>query len=112
MALEGALGKIALQSSRNPRQVLSMDSTIAPVEEKSKVEFTLSAQSILQSIERVYDNILELENLKRKTPEDDALTEWWDFKHSFDSLIRQQKYDAQSAQLWQNLGLAEPVPFR
>ncbi len=76
VSLEGALGKIALQSSRNPRQVLSMENTIAPVEEKSKVEFTLSARSILQSIERVYDNVLELEQLKRKTPGEEELADW------------------------------------
>lgn len=96
MSLEGALGKISVLSSRNPRQVLSLDSM--EKKEKSKVEFSLSPKSVLNSIERVYGNILELEALKRL--EDTDSEEW------------REKFDFQLKELWANLGLSRSVSFR
>lgn len=90
--LEGALGKISVMSSRNPRQVLSLDFSSGQ-QEKSKVEFSLSPKSVLKSIESVYDNILELEAIKRG---DNVETE---------------KYDNELKAMWENLGLSRPVSY-
>jgi hypothetical protein len=94
--LEGALGKISAMSCKNPRQILSVDSMIQ--KEKSKVEFTLSPKSVLSSIERVYDNVIELEALVRIK---DSISEEW-----------QEKFDVQLKELWENLGLSRSVSFR
>ena len=40
------------------------------------MEFSLSPKSVLNSIERVYDNILELESLKRSEKENEENLEW------------------------------------
>lgn len=90
--LEGALGKISVLSSRNPRQVLDLVSSQV---EKSKVEFTLSRKSVLNSIERVYDNVLELEAIKRsETPE-----------------ILESRFQVVLKELWENLALDCQVSY-
>lgn len=77
VALEGALGKISIGSSKNPKKLLEI--TLPPVNLEVSTEFNVSKASILKSIESVYDNVLELENLKRKGPGEDN-TEWYFIK--------------------------------
>lgn len=97
--MEGALGKISVLSSRNPRQVLSLDLGISSQKEKSKVEFSLSPKSVLNSIERVYDNVLELDALKRREAQDES-EEW------------KEKFDFQLKDLWENLALSRSMSYR
>ncbi len=76
VAPEGALGKISSSSSRNPRQALSINPVAMSEEESSKREFTLSPHTVLRSIEKVYDNVLELEQLMREADDVEDHDAW------------------------------------
>ena len=76
MSLEGALGKISVNTTRNPKKAIHV-STPANKIDTSKVAGALSQKAILSSIEAAYSSVLHLEQLKRKTPQGDEETEKW-----------------------------------
>ncbi|TPX71485.1 hypothetical protein SpCBS45565_g01161 [Spizellomyces sp. 'palustris'] len=102
LSLEGALGKISLSSVRNPRQLLQVSGPNSTKEAKdlpAPQSARLSSKQILKRIEAVYSDVLELEVLKRKGPDEDNVEEW-----NFQIEQCRQK-------LWADLGVAEPIPL-
>ncbi|KAI8822086.1 topoisomerase II-associated protein PAT1 [Fimicolochytrium jonesii] len=107
LSLEGALGKIALSSVRNPRQILQVDS--AGKENKDANPAPKSAhhtpKQVLKQIEKAYSDVLELEVLKRQGPPTDGenVEEETEAYHA--------KISNLTNGLWRILGVAEPVPL-
>ncbi|KAJ3102962.1 hypothetical protein HDU97_000201 [Phlyctochytrium planicorne] len=98
LALEGALGKISLNSVRNPKQLIQIQpaSKDHHVGEVSK----LTGQKILRSIETIYSSILTVEHMKRKgAPADEDVEEW------------KTKIQENISSIWKELHLSEPIPF-
>lgn len=71
VSLEGALGNISLNSTKNPKQAIVIT---ALQSQSDKTTLTLnnklSSKVVLHLIENVYDSILEIEGLQRTQPED------------------------------------------
>lgn len=69
LSLEGALGKIIVTTSRNPKKALGLTS-FAPVQKtgNNTIETKLSRAKLMKNIEIVYDCILNLEKLHRQVP--------------------------------------------
>lgn len=74
LSLEGALGKIALNSVRNPRQLLQVQprattpDTGSPKPAASSIRSGEDRRRVLRSIENVYSAVLQLEQLRRVQP--------------------------------------------
>ncbi|KAJ3323023.1 hypothetical protein HDV06_002469 [Boothiomyces sp. JEL0866] len=66
LSLEGALGKISTQSTRNPKKAFELATPI-----KSQTAKPMSQIKILRYIEKVYDRIYAVEDIQRKKVEDD-----------------------------------------
>ncbi|KAI8906464.1 topoisomerase II-associated protein PAT1 [Gorgonomyces haynaldii] len=72
VSLEGALGKISVQSTKNPKKTIQLTEIAVNVFEKQDYKSTLLA------IEKVYKIVLVLEQLKRQIPdEQEELVEWF-----------------------------------
>ncbi|KAJ3125334.1 hypothetical protein HK100_010860, partial [Physocladia obscura] len=100
LALEGALGKISLTSVRNPRQLIQINQ--AAKQSHTIPTFSrLTRRKILKSVEKVYTCVLNLEQLKRTIPNpgSEEEEEW------------HNELDQNVAEMWEELGLAENVPF-
>lgn len=69
MSLIGALGKISLNSTKNPKQTITfqtnVSNTIDPAKAQVILDHKLSSKSILCLVEKVYDLILEIESYNR-----------------------------------------------
>ncbi|KAJ3031563.1 UNVERIFIED_CONTAM: hypothetical protein HDU68_002661 [Siphonaria sp. JEL0065] len=101
VAMEGALGKISLTSVNNPRKLIQINQ--AAKQEHAVPTFSrLTRRKILKSIEAVYTNILNIEQLKRKVPEfgNEEEEEW--------TLELQQNI----SEMWDELSLAENIPLK
>ncbi|KAJ3256702.1 hypothetical protein HK103_005197 [Boothiomyces macroporosus] len=66
LSLEGALGKISTQSTRNPKRAFELATPI-----KSQTTKPMSQIKVLKYIEKVYDRIYAVEDIQRKKVEDD-----------------------------------------
>lgn len=96
--LEGALGKISLNSVKNPKQ--SIQIVAHHHKEHTLPSFTrLSHKKILRSIESIYNSVLNLEQLFREfeTLESDNVDKW------------RSDVDTNVQSIWAELGLDEPV---
>lgn len=77
MSLDGALGKIALRTRSAPRQLLQVSTSAGHTQLAGLISHTststavegrkepLSHRAVLIALEQIYDNVLDLEQLKR-----------------------------------------------
>ncbi|CAG8610096.1 3557_t:CDS:10 [Ambispora leptoticha] len=110
LSLEGALGKIALNSVRNPRQLLQVSTKHTDTHQNhaspsggshQKVPSISSHgvvdhRKVLRSIENIYWAVLRLEELKRNQ-EREAKDKW------------QEKYTELVNKMWEELLVTEPI---
>ncbi|KAI9140400.1 topoisomerase II-associated protein PAT1 [Paraphysoderma sedebokerense] len=113
--LEGALGKIAINSVKNPKQILQVTASQTTSESASETPkrstsqaslggpTRLAGQAVLKSIETVYNCVLELEQLKRQPPSDKAAAE--------EEIKWNENIAKFTAQLVDELKLDVEVPF-
>lgn len=123
LSLEGALGAIAINSVRTPRQALQIAESTPSVNEleeehsfthfpqhfsvNPQVQQAQDRKRILKIIEHIYDRVLGLEQLVRQKPtfskanterESRELLERWNLE-----------FVAMAAELWQELRVSEPL---
>ncbi|KAJ3092522.1 hypothetical protein HK102_006299 [Quaeritorhiza haematococci] len=82
--LEGALGKISLNSVRNPKQLIQVnvkDKAHPPPPSNVKQLTQLSHRKIMRMIENVYSCVLNLEQLRRRPPENPEGIPAWRADH-------------------------------
>ncbi|KAI8848958.1 topoisomerase II-associated protein PAT1 [Chytridium lagenaria] len=100
LSLEGALGKISLNSVRNPKQLIQIQPSAGKDSHSVPEVSRLTGRKILRSIETVYSAVLTVEHMKRKgPPADEDINEW---KASLQDNVMN---------VWKELHLNEPVPF-
>ncbi|KAJ3280972.1 hypothetical protein HK104_000294 [Borealophlyctis nickersoniae] len=102
LALEGALGKISINSVRNPKRLIQVTGAGSNKEnnDHNLPQFSLlSHRKVLKTIENVYLDVLDLEQMKRKGPEGDDVEAW------------NAEFTAARMRLWNHLGLDENVPI-
>ncbi|KAI8928650.1 topoisomerase II-associated protein PAT1-domain-containing protein [Entophlyctis helioformis] len=104
VSLVGALGKIAVRTTRTPKQAIQVTSAEPKGRGSSATSATaLSASTVLKGIEAVYTAVLSLEHLKLQeasvADDEDLLIEW------------DAKFKSGLAKLWASLRIAEPMPF-
>ncbi|KAL7748317.1 DNA topoisomerase 2-associated protein pat1 [Sorochytrium milnesiophthora] len=72
LSLEGALGKIALTSVKNPRQLLQVSPAVAQADAKSQSPQLSVSRATLREIllkaEKLYSLVIKVEQLKRQLP--------------------------------------------
>ncbi|KAJ3196641.1 hypothetical protein HK101_008218 [Irineochytrium annulatum] len=100
LALEGALGKISLNSVKNPRQLIQIQANASRVTHSVPEISRLTSRKILKSIENVYAAVLSIEHMKRKGPDSEEDAERWN-----------ASLQEETAALWKELSLTESVPF-
>ncbi|KAJ3333940.1 hypothetical protein HDU91_002818, partial [Kappamyces sp. JEL0680] len=99
LALEGALGKIAVKSNRAPKQAIQV--APSPSVKDQPTTNTLSSLADLRCAESIFDAVLKLEGLDRKKiPEDEELLE----EHRVE--VEQAKIE-----LWRALAPSDQVPL-
>ena len=140
VSLDGALGKIAIRTRAAPRKLLQVDrsestnsisdkTTDAPSPSSAAPKLArlqshtaqsgqvpaLSRWKVLVTIEKLYDVVLEMEQLRRMQPQLSAhsLSGAPDAEDSLQELEKNKKrYDELLVELWSNLKVGEPVDIR
>lgn len=97
LSLEGALGKISTQSTRNPKRAFELATPI-----KSQTTKPMSQIKVLKYIEKVYDRIYAVEDIQRKKVEDD------------EDLLLQHEQDIVNAklELFKEMITTEEIPLK
>ncbi|KAI8053469.1 topoisomerase II-associated protein PAT1 [Syncephalis plumigaleata] len=123
VSLEGALGKIAVTSVRNPKQSLQIETPAKSTDAKPSDSPTQSRASgimnspalhkndrrkVMQMVEAVYEQVLALEELVRqqaKLPQNAS-----DDEESSEIIEKwHQEYSTHTAKLWSELYVSEPL---
>jgi DNA topoisomerase 2-associated protein PAT1 len=103
LSLEGALGKISLNSVKNPRQLIQISQGGHSKDTHSVPQHSrLTRLKVLKSIENVYSALLKLDDLKREGPpqEEEELEEW------------KMQINESIEVVWTELAVEEPIPFK
>lgn len=132
--MDGALGKIAIRTRAAPRKLLQVErsesstsisekaSSAAPTlarlpsaHGQSNQQPSLSRWKVLVSIEKLYDVVLEMEQLRRMQPQlsAHAISTAPDAEESLKELEKTKaRYEVLLAELWTLLRVGEPVDIR
>ncbi|KAK9763836.1 DNA topoisomerase 2-associated protein pat1 [Basidiobolus ranarum] len=111
-SLEGALGKIALKSVKNPKQILQVSSKqneetggSSPIPEAKSAPNSLSDRKMtLRVIENVYNKTLELEQLMRQKQKDPRIRQ---DQESLEKWV--QACEEIISEIWVELGSNNPI---
>ncbi|KAG5440466.1 hypothetical protein PCK2_000494 [Pneumocystis canis] len=109
LSLEGTLGKISFSTVRTPRQILSVKKSLDNNAEHNsniktyRMNVERNRKFYLYSIEKVYDDLLELEEIYRKQKRNEGNTQLVN-DHDSQNAIRLLK-----ERIWENLQIMEPI---
>ncbi|KAG4306270.1 hypothetical protein PORY_000258, partial [Pneumocystis oryctolagi] len=109
LSLEGALGKISFSTVRTPRQILNIKRPMDNNTEKNNkttcdMNVKRNYKFYLYSIEKIYDDLLEIEEISRKQKRDreNGLPVEDNYKQNETLEFLKQR-------IWENLQIMEPV---
>lgn len=107
LIIEGSLGKISFSNAKTPKPLLNIKrQENAEGRPPSRAPAKRDRKAILRSLERVYSDLMRLEDFERKMPapaqegDADAVQATLEWREEFKSL---------SGTLWQNLKVLDPI---